>query len=40
MYLDMIQFIPVDEDQNWPRINVKDGTFVYKEDLENGNFPQ
>lgn len=39
MYLDMIQFIPVDEDQNWPRINVKDGTFVYKEDLENGNFP-
>ncbi len=40
MYLDMIQFIPVDEDQNWPRINVKDGTFVYKEDLEKGNFPQ
>ena len=39
MYLDMIQFIPVDEDQNWPRINVRDGTFVYKEDLEAGNFP-
>lgn len=40
LYLDMIQFIPVDEDQNWPRINVKDGTFVYREQLENGEFPK
>lgn len=39
LWLDMILFIPVNEDQNWPRINVKDGSFVYKEDLEAGIFP-
>ena len=38
--LDMIHFIPVEEDQNWPRVNIKDGSLVYKEDLEAGIFPQ
>ena len=37
--LDMIEFIPVNEDQNWPRVNIVDGTLVYKADLEAGNFP-
>lgn len=37
--LDMIEFIPIEEDQNWPRINIQDGSLVYKEDLEAGNFP-
>ena len=37
---DQIHFIPVDEDQNWPRINYKDGSKVYKEDLEAGNLPR
>lgn len=38
--LDMIEFIPIEEDQNWPRVNIKDGSLVYKDDLEAGNFPQ
>lgn len=38
--MDMIAFVPVEEDQNWPRVNVNDGTLVYKEDLEAGNFPK
>ncbi|MBN1926712.1 MAG: fasciclin domain-containing protein [Prolixibacteraceae bacterium] len=37
--MDMIQFIPVEEDQNWPRVNIMDGSLVYKEDLEAGIFP-
>ncbi|MFA9388534.1 MAG: fasciclin domain-containing protein [Prolixibacteraceae bacterium] len=37
--LDMLLFIPVEEDQNWPRVNIKDGSLVYKEDLEAGIFP-
>lgn len=40
LWLDQIHFIPEGEDQNWPRINVNDGSFVYLEDLLNGNFPQ
>jgi uncharacterized surface protein with fasciclin (FAS1) repeats len=40
VWLDQIQFIPVDEDQNWPRINWKDGSRVYKEDLEAGILPE
>lgn len=40
VWLDQIHFIPVEEDQNWPRINWKDGTRVYKEDLEAGIFPE
>jgi hypothetical protein len=36
----MIQFIPIEEDQNWPRVNVNDGSLVYKADLEVGNFPK
>ena len=38
--LDQIHFIPVEEDQNWPRVNINDGSLVYKEDLEAGNFPK
>lgn len=38
--LDQIQFIPVEEDQNWPRVNINDGSLVFKEDLEAGNFPR
>ncbi|HPR30763.1 MAG TPA: fasciclin domain-containing protein [Prolixibacteraceae bacterium] len=38
--LDMIQFIPVEEDQNWPRVNIKDGSLVYRDDLEAGIFPK
>lgn len=39
VWLDQIHFIPVDEDQNWPRVNWKDGSLVYKEDLEAGRLP-
>ena len=39
VWLDQIHFIPVDEDQNWPRINWRDGSKVYKEDLEAGILP-
>ena len=38
--MDQIHFIPVEEDQNWPRVNINDGSLVYKEDLEAGNFPK
>lgn len=37
---DQIHFIPVDEEQNWPRINRLDGTEVYREDLEAGILPK
>jgi uncharacterized surface protein with fasciclin (FAS1) repeats len=40
LWLDQIHFIPVEEDQNWPRINTEDGSFVYLEDLLAGRFPQ
>jgi uncharacterized surface protein with fasciclin (FAS1) repeats len=40
LWLDQIHFIPESEDQNWPRINVNDGSYVYLEDLLNGNFPE
>ncbi|MFT3737827.1 MAG: fasciclin domain-containing protein [Breznakibacter sp.] len=40
LWLDQIHFIPVEEDQNWPRINVDDGSLVYKEDLLAGKFPK
>ncbi|PZX18627.1 putative surface protein with fasciclin (FAS1) repeats [Breznakibacter xylanolyticus] len=40
LWLDQIQFIPVEEDQNWPRINTLDASYVYKEDLLMGNFPK
>jgi uncharacterized surface protein with fasciclin (FAS1) repeats len=39
VYLDQIHFIPADEEQNWPRINWKNGSKVYKEDLEAGILP-
>ena len=39
VWLDQIHFIPADEEQNWPRINWRDGSRVYKEDLEAGIFP-
>lgn len=39
VWLDQIHFIPVEEDQNWPRVNWRNGTLVYKEDLEAGILP-
>jgi uncharacterized surface protein with fasciclin (FAS1) repeats len=32
-WLDEIQFIPVENNQIWPRVNVNDGSLVYKETL-------
>lgn len=32
-WYDMIQFIPVDEDQLWPRVNTKTGELVTKEEI-------
>lgn len=40
VWLDQIHFIPADEEQNWPRVNWKDGSLVYKEDLEAGILPK
>lgn len=40
VWLDQIHFIPADEEQNWPRVNWKDGSLVYKEDLEAGILPR
>lgn len=40
VWLDQIHFIPSDEEQNWPRINWRDGSLVYKEDLEAGILPE
>jgi uncharacterized surface protein with fasciclin (FAS1) repeats len=40
VWLDQIQFIPVEMDQLWPRVNVYDGSWVYKEDLDAGIYPQ
>ncbi len=34
LWLDMIQFIPVEEDQLWPRVNTKTGDLVTKEEIE------
>ncbi|MBN2744135.1 MAG: fasciclin domain-containing protein [Marinilabiliaceae bacterium] len=39
LWLDQIHFIPVEENQNWPRINTLDGSYVYEQDLLLGNFP-
>lgn len=32
-WFDMIHFIPVDEDQLWPRINIDTGELIYKEEI-------
>jgi hypothetical protein len=40
VWLDQIQFIPVEADQLWPRINVYDGSWVYKDDLDAGIYPK
>ncbi|ASB48023.1 fasciclin domain-containing protein [Alkalitalea saponilacus] len=32
-WLDMVHFIPVDEDQLWPRVNTKNGRLVTKEEI-------
>lgn len=40
VWIDQIQFIPVEMDQLWPRVNVYDGSWVYKEDLDAGIYPK